>query len=198
MTMTTMTMIDPNNILEGCSQPVVGTGAEDDATKDDASSSGSQSKSGDESDDDEDDNRKDNNGNVDEEHHGVMPTSEDDSTESPDENISSNTINIPDEVISSPQDNATTGVSEPSTTVIRSARRATTGVGHKQEHAHIKGEDPDTDNELNDDDRSAGSEPTPERTNTEDIQDQICQDRDNKYGVHAREGLRDRKTNSST
>jgi hypothetical protein len=169
----------------------VGMGAEDDA-----SSSGSQSKSGDESDDDEDDNGEDNNGNVDEEHHGVMPTSEDDSTESPDENISSNTINIPDEVISSPQDNATTGVSEPSTTVIRSARRASTGVGHKQEHARIKGEDPDTDNELDDDDCSAGSEPTPERTNTEDIQDQIRQDMDNKYGVRAGEGLRDRKPRS--
>jgi hypothetical protein len=63
-------------------------------------------------------------------------------------------------------------------------------VGHKQEHARIiKGEEPDTDNKLDDDDRSAGSEPTPERTDTEDIQDQICQDMDNKYGVRAGEGL---------
>jgi hypothetical protein len=144
----------------------VGTGA-----KDDASSSGSQSESNDESDDDEDDDSKDNNSNVDEEHHDVMPTSEDDSTGSPDENISSNTINIPDEVISSSQDDANTGVSEPSMTVILDGCRASTGVGQKQEHLRIKGED--TGNELDDDDRSAGSKPTQEKTNTEDIGDQI-------------------------
>jgi hypothetical protein len=121
----------------------VGTGAEDDAT-----SSGSQSKSNDESDDDEDDNGKDNNGNVDERHHDVMPTNEDDSTRSPDENISSNTINIPDEVISSPQDNTNTGVSEPNVTVVLGAHHTSTGVGQKQEHPRIKGEG--TGNELDD------------------------------------------------